>query len=282
MTVGVAAPSGQENSMKLKDKVAFVTGAAHGQGASHAKHLAREGAHIVALDICHDVPTIYPLGTRAELDETVAEIQEIGVRAMAIEADVRSSEQMEASVKRAMEEFGRIDILCNNAGVAIVEAVDEFSDRSLDAVIDTNLKGIFNTARYVVPIMKANRFGKIINTASAGAMKTLPNVSVYCAAKAGVITATQSWARELAEWEINVNSISPGTIFTGMTTGLAGQLGMDVDESYEAFNAEHVFKGERGHIQKEDISRMVVFLASEDARMITGQNYAVDAGWSIT
>jgi NAD(P)-dependent dehydrogenase (short-subunit alcohol dehydrogenase family) len=268
--------------MKLKDKVALVTGAAHGQGASHARYLAQEGAKIVALDICHDIPTIYPLGTRSELDETVAQVEEIGSAAIAVEADVRSSEQMEAAVKRAVAEFGGVDILCNNAGACIVQGVEEMSDASLNAVIDTNVKGIFNTARFVVPLMKEQRWGKIINTSSAGALKTLPYSSAYCASKGAVMIATQSWARELAEWEINVNSISPGTIITGMTTGIAGQLDIPMDEAYDQFTAEHVFKGERGHIQVDDISRMVVFLASEDARMITGQNYAVDAGWSIT
>jgi NAD(P)-dependent dehydrogenase (short-subunit alcohol dehydrogenase family) len=94
--------------------------------------------------------------------------------------------------------------------------------------------------------------------------------------------ATQSWARELGEWGINVNSVSPGTIFSGMTTGLAAQLGLEVEDAYQKFMAQQVFKGERGQVQTEDISKMVVYLASEDARMITGQNYAVDAGWSIT
>ena len=107
--------------MLLENKVAFITGASHGQGASHARYLARAGAKIVALDICADIEPIYPLGTREELDATVAAVEEAGSEGMAIEADVRSSEQIEAAVKRAKERFGRIDILCNNAGVCIVE-----------------------------------------------------------------------------------------------------------------------------------------------------------------
>ena len=264
---------------KLDGKVAFITGAAHGQGASHARFLAREGANVVALDICHDIEPIYPLGTRAELDETVAAVEEIGMRAIAIEADVRSSEQMEAAVKKAVDEFGTVDILCNNAGVCIVEAVDAITDRSLDAVIDVCLKGVFNTTRYIAPLMKAQRSGKIINTSSAGGMKALPYVSHYAAAKGGVVLATQSWANELSEWEINVNGIAPGTIYTGMITGIAGQQELDADEAFEQFNANNMFKGERGHVTVEDISKMVVFLASEDSRMITGQTFPVDAGW---
>jgi len=265
--------------MKLEGKVAFVTGAAHGQGASHAKYLAREGATIAALDICHDIDPIYPLGTRDELDSTVETIKEQGSDAIAIEADVRSSEQMEAAVKRTMEKWGRIDILCNNAGVCIVEAVDEISDRSLDAVIDVNVKGIFNTMRYIAPIMKQQRYGKVINTSSAGGIKALPYVSHYAASKGAVVLATKSWANELAEWEINVNGVAPGTIFTGMITGIAGQLSQDADEAFEQFNANNMFKGERGYVTVDDISKMIVFLASDDARMITGQVFPVDAGW---
>lgn len=263
----------------LEGRVAFITGAAHGQGASHARYLARRGARIAALDICHDIDPIYPLGTRAELDETVQSVKELGSDAIAIEADVRSSEQMEAAVTRTMEEYGRIDILCNNAGVCIVEAVDAITDRSLDAIIDVNVKGIFNTMRYIAPIMKEARYGKVINTSSAGGLKALPYVSHYAAAKGAVVMATKSWANELSDWEINVNGIAPGTIYTGMITGLAGQLDRDVDEAFEEFNANNMFKGERGHVTVDDISRMVVFLAGDDSRMITGQVFPVDAGW---
>jgi NAD(P)-dependent dehydrogenase (short-subunit alcohol dehydrogenase family) len=263
----------------LAGKVAFITGAAHGQGASHARHLAQRGAKIAALDICHDIEPIYPLGTREELNETVQAVKDIGTDAIAIEADVRSSEQMEAAVKSTMEAFGRIDILCNNAGVCIVEAVDEISDRSLDAVIDVNLKGMFNTMRYIAPIMKQQRYGKVVNTSSAGGLKALPYVSHYAAAKGAVVMATKSWANELSEWEINVNGIAPGTIFTGMITGLAAQMDRDADEAFDEFNANNMFKGERGHVTVDDISKMVVFLASDDSRMITGQVFPVDAGW---
>jgi NAD(P)-dependent dehydrogenase (short-subunit alcohol dehydrogenase family) len=265
--------------MKLDGKVAFITGAGHGQGASHARHLAREGARIVALDICEDIAPIYPLATREELDATVADVEAAGSEAIAIQADVRSSEQMRKAVHKAVEHFGTIDILCNNAGVCIVEAVDEITDEILDAVIDVCLKGVFNTTRFIAPIMKAQRSGKIINTASAGGLKALPQVSHYAAAKGGVVLATKSWANELSEWEINVNGIAPGTIHTGMITGLAGQLGLDSNEAFANFNANNMFKGERGHVTVDDISKMVLFLASDDARMITGQVFPVDAGW---
>jgi (+)-trans-carveol dehydrogenase len=265
--------------MLLENRVAFITGASHGQGASHARYLARAGAKIVAVDICEDIEPIYPLGTRDELDATVAAVEEAGSEGIAIQADVRSSEQIEAAVGTAKERFGRIDILCNNAGVCIVEAIDAITDRTLDVVIDVNVKGIFNTMRHIAPIMKEQRYGKVINTSSAGGIKALPYVSHYAASKGAVVLATKSWANELAEWEINVNGVAPGTILSGMITGLAEQLGQDADDAYAEFNANNMFKGERGHVTVDDISKMVLFLASDDSRMITGQVFPVDAGW---
>ncbi len=266
--------------MKLEGKVAFVTGAGHGQGASHCAYLAREGAAIVATDICRDLDPIYPLATRAELDATVQGIRDAGGRAIGLEVDVRSEEQVADAVKQAVAEFGKIDILCNNAGVCIVEAIDEMQQVSLDIVIDVNVKGIFYTTKHIVPGMKERKHGKIINTASAGGVKALPYVSHYAASKGAVVLATKSWANELAEWGINVNALAPGTIHTGMITGLAAQLGKDADEAFAEFSANNLFKGARGACTVDDISAMVVYLASDDARMITGQVLAIDAGWT--
>lgn len=267
---------------RLEGKVAFVTGAAHGQGASHCRYLAAEGASIVAVDICADIAPIYPLGTEQELAETVDAVRKSGAQAIGLTVDVRDRQQVKSAVDAALAEFGHIDILCNNAGVCIVEGVEQISEESLDAVIDVNVKGIFNTARYIVPGMKERRSGKIINTSSAGGIKALPYVSHYAASKGAVVLATQSWANELAEWEINVNGIAPGTIFTGMITGLAAQLGKDPHEAFAEFSQNNMFKGDRGHVTVDDISKMVVFLASDDARMITGQVFPVDAGWTAS
>ena len=266
--------------MKLEGKVAFITGAGHGQGASHARYLAREGAAIVATDICHDIEPIYPLATDKELEALVKELNDGGGKALGIQLDVRSEPQVEAAVKQALDAFGKVDILCNNAGVCIVEAVDEIRQESLDAIIDTNVKGLFYTTKHLVPGMKERRYGKIINTSSAGGVKALPYVSHYAASKGAVVLATKSWANELAEWGINVNALAPGTIYSGMITGLAAQLGKDPDLAFEEFSANNLFKGTRGQCTVDDISAMVVYLASDDARMITGQVLAVDAGWT--
>lgn len=268
--------------MRLKDRVAFVTGAGRGQGRNHCLALAREGASIVAIDIDTAIPPIYPLSTADDLAQTVEEVEALDRRIVSITCDVRDEAAVKDAVDRALSEFGKIDILCNNAGVCKVDAIDEMSSEAIDAIIDVNVKGVFYTTKHIVPGMKARQYGKIINTASAGGLKALPYVSHYAASKGAVVLATKSWANELAEWGINVNAICPGTILSGMIVGLAGQMEGDVDpaQAFVEFNANNMFKGERGHVTVDDISAMVVFLASEDARMITGQAIPVDAGWT--
>lgn len=268
--------------MKLEGKVAFITGAGRGQGASHARYLAREGAKIIAVDLLEEIPEFYPTATQDELDATVAAVKEIGSDAIAVKGDVRSFAQMKAAVDQGLEAFGRIDIVCNNAGMIRVDAIDEMSDESLDVVIDICLKGPFNVVRAVAPHLKERGSGSIINTSSAGGIKALPYVSHYAAAKGAVVLATKSWANELAEWNINVNAVAPGTILTGMITGLAGQAGQDPDEAFVEYNANVLFDGDKGRVEVDDISKMIVFLASEDARTITGQTIAIDAGWTAS
>ena len=207
-------------------------------------------------------------------------MKNLGSDAIGLKVDVRNYKQVEAAVQTGIEAFGRIDIVCNNAGMIRVDAIDEMTDESLDVVIDICLKGAFNVVRAVAGHMKERGSGSIISTASAGGMRALPYVSHYAAAKGGIVTATKSWANELAEWNINVNAIAPGTILTGMIEGLAGQAGQDPEEAFAAYTANTLFKGPKARIEVDDISKMVVFLASEDARTITGQTIPVDAGWT--
>lgn len=268
--------------MKLEGKVAFITGAGRGQGASHARYLAREGAKIIAVDICEEIADFYPTASQDELDALVQEIKDLGSDAIGMKVDVRSFEQVKAAIDKGIEHFGRIDIVCNNAGMIRVDAIDEMSDHSLDVVVDICLKGPFNVVRAVAQHMKQRGSGSIINTSSAGGIKALPYVSHYAAAKGAVILATKSWANELSEWNINVNAVAPGTIKTGMIIGLAGQAGQDVDEAFEDYNANTLFQGEKGVVEVDDISKVVVFLASDDARTVTGQTIAIDAGWTAS
>ena len=212
---------------QLEGKTAFITGAARGQGRSHALTLAKEGCSIVALDICEDLPQIYPLGTEDELHQTVADCEALGVNAIAIKADVRSEDQIRDAVNEGIERLGKIDILLNNAGVAKVAAVHELDGEVLDQIIDVNLKGIFYTTKYVVPGMIERGEGWIISTASVGGLRAIPYTSPYIATKGAVVLVTKSWAQELAPYGINVNCVCPGTILTGMVTGIAGQLDTD-------------------------------------------------------
>ena len=212
----------------------------------------------------------------------MATANDFGFGAMAIHGDVRSSRDMQVAVERVFEEWGRIDILCNNAGVCFIESVDEMTDETLDLVIDVNVKGAFNLMRHVAPIMKRQRSGKVINISSAGGIKAQPLVSHYAASKGAINVVTKSWASELAEWGINVNAIAPGTVLTPMIEALGAQQGVDGTTTFEMFNENNLFQGERGHVTAADIAKMAVFLASDDARMITGQVVAVDAGFSTS
>ncbi len=263
----------------LEGQVALITGAARGQGRSHAVHLARQGVRIVAVDLCESIDEFFPLATREDLDETIAAVAEAGSEAIAVVGDVRSSASMKAAVDLAVNRFGTIDVLVNNAGIIKVQAIDEFSDHTMDVVIDTCLKGVFNTTRFVAPIMKAKRSGRIINIASSAAIRAVGYLSPYVAAKGGVVSATKSWAVELAEWSINVNALAPGGVDTEMLSGMAGQAGIDLDEYRERVTARHLLQ-EGGCVPVEDISAMVVYLAGEHASMITGQVFTVDAGMS--
>jgi NAD(P)-dependent dehydrogenase (short-subunit alcohol dehydrogenase family) len=242
--------------------------------------LAQEGARIVALDILSDIDDFYPNATKGDLEATVESVRSLGGEILPLQGDVRDSARMREVVAQAVDQFGTIDVVCNNAGTIRIEAIDEMTDHTLDVVIDTCLKGVFNVTRAVAPVMKRQRSGRIINTASAGAIKAVPYSSHYAAAKGGVLLATRSWARELAEWDINVNAVAPGSVFTGMITGLADQAGEDAEEAFARHSQANLFTGPKGRIEVDDISRAVLFLASDDARTITGQTLVVDAGWA--
>lgn len=257
--------------------MALITGAGRGQGAEHARALAHAGATIVALDIAADIDGFYPMATDADLADTISDVEALGVPALAVTADVRDFHAVDSAVRTARAEFETIDIVCNNAGICRVEGIDEISDNSLDAIIDTNLKGLFNVARATVPTMKAQRQGTIINIASAAAIRVTGYTSAYVATKAAAIAITKSWAHELAEWNIRVNCIAPGSIHNALTEGLADQRGIDMDQAFAEWRDQQVLHDVS--VTAADIADMVVFLAT--ANVITGQTYAVDAGWSI-
>lgn len=267
--------------MRLEGKVVMVTGAARGLGRALALAMAREGAKVAALDICADIAGIHTLSTEADLKAVVEELHALGSAAIPIVADVRSSAATAAAVARVVEEWGRLDVLLNNAGVCVVEAVEDTSDASLDAIIDVNLKGPINMMRAAVPVFKAQNSGVVVNTSSVGSLRPPLNVSTYVATKGGVNLATKAWAHELAPWGINVNAVAPTTMQTPMIAGLGVQQGMPAEDAFQMFNVANKFVGDKGIVTPEDVAATAVFLASDDARTITGQVIAVDAGFAL-
>lgn len=264
--------------MRLAGKTAIVTGAARGMGYSHCLALAREGADIVAADICANIDGIYELSE--DLNDVVSEVEKLGRRAVGVKCDVRSGTEVKAMVEAALQKFGHIDILVNNAGIEAFNLVQDISEEEWDKVLDVDLKGEFLCAKYVLPHMIAQKSGKIVNISSIYGYQGAPMVAHYCAAKFGVVGLTQSLAREVAEHNINVNAVGPGFINTKMADAEAPLFGpmMGVKpESYydDVIPMVSLFKRE---ITPRDVSDMVVFLASEESRNITGQLLLVDGG----
>ncbi len=265
--------------MRLEGKVAIVTGGARGNGFAAAKLMAEEGADIVIADICTDMETIpYPMSTPETMADAVKSIEQLGRKAIGIKCDVRKAADVEAMVDQAMEAFGKIDILVNNAGNSSMMAVADMSEQEWDEVLDTHLKGTFLCCKYVVPKMIEAHYGKIVSISSVGGHRGFGMGAHYCAAKHGIIGLTKALSMEVADHNINVNVVCPGTVWTPMMQGVASFFGMEEEEAKEAFLAGHSFKDRE--IMPEDIGSAVLWLSCEDTRCITGQSILVDAGWT--
>lgn len=269
----------------LNGKNILITGAAKGQGLSHALAFADAGADVAALDITEPIPDIYPLADATMLDETVKEIEDRGRRAIALPCDIRDESQVEANVSKALDYFdGRIDVLVCNAGVAALDSVQNMRSHVMDAVIDTIVKGHMHVAKYIVPSMIGRRSGKIINISSGVTGAGVAQLSHYVAAKYAIEGLTSAWAFELAEFDINVNAIAPATIRpgegrgSGMVLGLADEAGMTPEEAYETFSSAGNMPGAKWRTDVGHITDAVLFLASDNADQITGHVLRVDAG----
>jgi len=270
----------------LEGKKVLITGAAKGQGFSHAKAFAEAGCDVALLDITHPVdPDIYDVATEEMLAAAVAAIEERGRTAVPLPCDVRDEDEVAAAVGKALAEFGGvIDIVVNNAGVAALDTVHGMRSNVLHAVIDTNLKGAMFVTKYAVDNMIGRRSGKIINISSAVTGSGNAMLSHYVASKHGINGLTTSWAMELAEFNINVNAICPATIKpgegqgSGMVLGLSKVMGMDPDEAFETFSAAGNMPGDKWRPEPRHITDAVLFLASDNAEMITGAIIPVDCG----
>lgn len=270
-------------------KVAFITGAARGQGRSHAIRFAQEGADLVLCDLGADLPTVpYGLGTDDELAETAELAREASggsARVIFERADIRDGDQLNALVARGIAELGHIDIAVANAGIAGIARIAEMTDTEWQTMIDINLGGVFKTLRAVTPHMVERGSGRMIATSSIVGRQGSENIGHYVAAKWGVIGLVKSLALEVAGHGITVNAVCPTSVNTPMIQNKPfHQLFLpdqpdytmeDVERAYTALNPIPV-----PWLEPSDVTEAVLFLASDEARYITGEALAVALGWN--
>jgi SDR family mycofactocin-dependent oxidoreductase len=261
---------------EFSGRVAFVTGAAHGQGRATAIALAREGARIAAFDVAR--PLSYPgygMGSRDDLESLAAACAALGSECLAFAGDVRQDADVTAAVQQTIERLGRIDILFNNAGICAYGLAHELTEEAWDAMLDINLKGAWLVARRIIPVMIGQGSGVIINNSSVAGLRGMGRLSHYAASKWGLTGLTKSWAIELAPHGIRVNSIHPTGVNTPMNDGLAELEGLTPQDIAErsAGNLLPV-----PWIEPEDVAAAVLYLASDRARYVTGAPLILDAG----
>ena len=270
---------------RLEGKVAFVTGAARGQGRSHAVRLAEEGADIVAIDIASQIDTVpFPMATPDDLAETVEQVEALDRRIVAKQADVRDYDALKAALDDGVARLGRLDIVAANAGIVSYGSAEELTEQAWRDVIDVDLTGVWHTVKAAIPHLRAAGGGSVVITSSDGGLEGSPNVAHYTAAKHGVVGLMRTLANELAPDLVRVNTVHPSAVDTDMIQNQA---------AYHLFLPDH-----QGDITREDvapvlqtvnalpvpwmeprdISNAVLFLASDEARYITGVTLPVDAG----
>jgi SDR family mycofactocin-dependent oxidoreductase len=272
---------------RVEGKVAFITGAARGQGRGHAVRLAQEGADIIAVDICGPVgsnPQIEP-ATPNDLAETADLVKQLNRRIVTAEVDVRDFDALEAAVDSGVEQLGRLDVICANAGIGNGGAtLDRTSETDWTDMIDVNLSGVWKTVKAAVPhLISQGQGGSIILTSSVGGLKAYPHTGHYIAAKHGVVGLMRTFAVELGQHSIRVNSVHPTNVDTPlfMNEGTMKLFRPDLenpgpDDLAVAAQFMHVLPV--GWVETIDISNAVLFLASDESRYVTGLTMTVDAG----
>jgi SDR family mycofactocin-dependent oxidoreductase len=268
----------------LDGQVAVITGGARGQGRSDAVALAQLGARIVLCDVPAPMTSVrYELGTAEDLALTVSLVREAGSEAIAVAADVRDPGAVTAVADAAIAEFGQIDILVANAGIVSTGRLWELSDEAWQEMIGTNLTGVFNAMRAVVPHMRERRYGRIVAISSQGGRAGLPGISHYSAAKWGIIGLAKSLALEVAAEGITVNVVAPGTVRTPMVVNDAT---VERDANGDPLSDEILGKRFAAHhpiprpwIYPEDVAREVVHLVTEPGN-ITGAVIEIGLGQS--
>jgi (+)-trans-carveol dehydrogenase len=271
---------------RVEGKVAFITGAARGQGRSHAVRLAQEGADIIAIDICKPIEGVQIApSTPEDLAQTADLVKGHNRRIVTAEVDVRDYDAMKAAVDSGVEQLGRLDIIVANAGIGNGGAtLDKTSERDWTDMIDVNLGGVWKTVKAGVPHMLAGgRGGSIILTSSVGGLKAYPHTGHYVAAKHGVVGLMRTFAVELGQHMIRVNSVHPTNVNTPlfMNEGTMRLFRPDLknpgpDDLAPIAQMMHVLP--IGWVEPEDISNAVLFLASDESRYVTGVTLPIDAG----
>jgi SDR family mycofactocin-dependent oxidoreductase len=273
----------------LADQVALVTGGARGQGRSHALALAAAGAKVVACDVPGPMTSpAYPLATDADLEETVKLIESTGGTARGLALDVRDANAVDGAVAATLEEFGRLDILVANAGIAVTGPLVDVTDDAWHELLETNLTGVFNCLRAVIPHMRPRRYGRVVVTSSMGGRMGVPNLAAYSATKWGVIGLAKSLALEVAKEGITINVVCPCTVETPMVLNNsmysvfapdvavtnAGELDERVLERFRRVNPIP-----QPWIEPEDVTRAVMHLVT-DPGVITGSVMEIGLGSS--
>lgn len=273
-------------SGRVEGKVAFITGAARGQGRSHAVRLAQEGADIIAVDVCRQLDGVpFPMSTPEDLTETVALVEKYDRRIIATQADVRDFDALRAAVDEGVAQLGRLDIVVANAGIGNTGyPLVDMNEKTWSDMLDVNLTGVWLTAKAAIPhLVNGGRGGAMVLTSSVGGLKAYPSMGHYVAAKHGVIGIMRTLAVELAQHNIRVNSVHPTQVNTPMVMNEATFAMFRPDLTHPT-KEDFAPLSQLAHVlpvpwvEPEDISNAVLFLVSEEARYITGVTLPIDAG----
>ncbi len=253
---------------RLEDKIAIVTGAARGNGEGVARVMAKEGATVVLTDVLDLV------------HETAKSISDAGHKAVSFKMDITKPAEVNRVVQKVLEQFGKIDILVNNAGVLKLATLVDMADEIRDRMIDVNIKGTFTVTKAVLPSMLKRKYGRIVNLSSVtGPLVADIGECAYAATKAAIWGFTRALAIEVAREGVTVNAICPGMIDTEMVRGMAKQTNPDDPESALKNLARGIPMGRLGTI--EEVGELVAFLASDEAKYITGTPILIDGGSTL-
>ncbi|GAA3204594.1 mycofactocin-coupled SDR family oxidoreductase [Actinocorallia longicatena] len=271
---------------RVEGKVAFITGAARGQGRSHALRLAQEGADIIAIDLCEQVEGVpFAMSTPEDLQETADLVTKLGRKIITAKADVRDFDAVKAVVDEGVEQFGRLDIIAANAGIGSEgNSLDKLGEKAWRDMIDINMTGVWLSAKAGIPhIIAGGRGGSIVLTSSVGGLKAYPNVGHYVTAKHGVVGIMRTLAVELGQHNIRVNSVHPTQVNTPMVMNeqtfkmFRPDLENPTKDDF-AMASQFIHVLQTPWVEPEDISNAVLFLSSDEGRYITGVALPIDAG----